>query len=149
MHSLFDRARTLALLAALAGAVLVVPACDPLADHAADQAKARVITVLDGIKTGGKRGTTSEFQLAMCRWYKDAVIIRDFQEFENASDTFDAWRRRGNIYPTLKSYEVTKVEVVEGTEPLTWLVSGKIDGKPFTMRVPEKAPIEWVKAPRS
>lgn len=105
--------------------------------------KNRVGAVLEGARTDGGGSVTE--QTAICRWWADKVLISDTWELGTASDAFDRWRRQGGIYDKLTTYEVTDVELLEDASPVTAIVSGAVNGKPFRMKVPDGRPIEWAK----
>jgi hypothetical protein len=108
-------------------------------------AKTRVRFILQTIKDHGN-DTSTELQTAICRWDSDLIVISDRDELGQALDAFDAWRKLGNIYPTLHSFEVDdKVEDRRANDPEnTYYVAVKIDGVPRHLRVPPKARLRWV-----
>jgi hypothetical protein len=107
-------------------------------------AKARVTTILEGIKKAGRRSD----QKALCLWYDGSIYINDEHEQSFASDNFDRWRQTGGIGGGIQTFEVAEVVVEPAEEVPTALVSGTIDGKPFSMRVPEGKMIAWVTKPK-
>ena len=111
----------------------------------AHAAKTRVGFILQTIKDHGS-STSTELQTAICRWDRDKVVISDRDELGQASDAFDVWRQKGNIYPTLASFELTeKVEEKGKSDPEdTYYIEAKIDGVTHWLRVPPNAQISWV-----
>jgi hypothetical protein len=111
--------------------------------------KARMHTVLQGIqlKPDGI-GTVGDEQLALCRWYSDAVIIDDIQELGIASTAFDNWRKEAGIF-YINDYTISEVKLEDdrSKKPLVFIVTGTIDFGPFIMRVPEGDTISWIQPP--
>ncbi|HEV7518789.1 MAG TPA: hypothetical protein VGR07_21025, partial [Thermoanaerobaculia bacterium] len=109
-----------------------------------DSAKHRVSFILQMIKEHGS-STSKELQTAICRWDQDKVVLSDRDELGLASDAFDLWRQKGNIYPTLETYEIAdKVEEKGASDPdKTFYVQAKIDGTWHWVRVPMNARITW------
>ena len=134
---------SLALLALLA---LLTAGCEKLiaTEGTADSAKHRVAFILQTIKDHGS-STDKELQTAICRWDRDKIVISDKDELGLASDAFDLWRQKANIYPTLSSYEIAdQVEEKGPTDPeKTFYVQAKIDGVSHWVRVPLHAQISW------
>ena len=109
-----------------------------LADDPADLAKKRVDFIL---KTVQDRDPGKE-QAAICRWYKDVVFLQDQNEQEAAVDGFDSWRREGDIYDGLDSYEILEARPSTKAEG-TFYVDVKIDGGKRTLKVPKDDRISW------
>ena len=108
-------------------------------------AKERVKTILDGLKKAG--GTNDlAFQAAICQWDSALDAIQDQGEFEQAYDHFSEWLDEFDInHRKISEYEITKVELVQESPPVA-MVSGTIEGRQFTMRVPHKRRISWVQS---
>jgi hypothetical protein len=109
-----------------------------------EAARHRVSFVLQTIKDHGS-STDKELQTAICRWDQDKVVLSDRDELGLASDAFDLWRQKGNIYPTLATYEVAdKVEEKGPSDPdKTFYVQAKVDGTWHWVRVPMNSRISW------
>jgi hypothetical protein len=111
-----------------------------------EKARERVDIVLSAMQRS-KSSTDNEMQLAMCRWYADKVYLTDYEEANEASDGFDRWRNSVGL-EQVASFEVgDAVEVPDQRRP-THNVSVAINGKPYTIRVPEGYPMSWVKRGR-
>lgn len=106
-------------------------------------ARERVKTILEGLKKSG--GTNDlAFQAAICQWDSALDAIQDQNEFEQAYDHFSEWLDEFDInHRKISEYEISKVELVQESPPVA-MVSGTIEGRPFTMRVPDKRRISWV-----
>jgi hypothetical protein len=133
----------------LAACFCVLAGCDQISQSYGEHetktnAKARVTTILEGIKKA--RGRSD--QKALCLWYDGSIYINDEHEQGFASDNFDRWRVSGGIGKGLGAFEVTEAVVEPDAEVPTALVSGTIDGKPFSMRVPKEKMISWVTKPK-
>jgi hypothetical protein len=137
---------TLLSLLSLALLALTATGCEKLiaTEGTADSAKHRVAFILQTIKDHGS-STSKELQTAICRWDQDKVVISDRDELGLASDAFDLWRQKADIYPTLSSYEIAdKVEEKGPSDPeKTFYVQAKVDGTWHWVRVPLHARISW------
>jgi len=137
---------TLSSLLSLALLALLAAGCEKLiaTEGTADSAKHRVAFILQTIKDHGS-STDKELQTAICRWDRDKIVISDKDELGLASDAFDVWRQKAEIYPTLSSYEIAdKVEEKGPTDPdKTFYVQAKVDGSWHWIRVPLNARISW------
>lgn len=109
-----------------------------LADDPAELAKKRVDFILKTVKD---RDAAKE-QAAVCRWYKDVPYIQDQNEQEAAVDGFDSWRREGDIYDGMDSYEIVEARPAGGAAD-TFYVDVKIDGGKRTLKVPKDDRISW------
>ena len=109
-----------------------------LADDPADLAKKRVDFILKTVKD---RDPEKE-QAAVCQWYKGEVYIQDQNEQENAVDGYDSWRREGDIYEGMESYEIVDARPA-GNSPDTFYVDVKIDDSKRTLKVPKGERITW------
>ena len=128
----------------------VLAGCDQISQGYHDyetksNAKARVTTILEGIKKAGRKSD----QKALCLWYDGSIYINDEHEQSFASDNFDRWRVTGGVGSGLQTFEVAEAVVEAEAEVPTALVSGTIDGKPFSMRVPKGKMIAWVTKPKA
>lgn len=128
-------------------AATLISGCDQLAelglgDERQYQAKARVKFILDTVRDVGN-GTQTQLQTAICRWYDNSVLISDRNTLGAASDAFDRWRVAGGMVPKLETYEMGKVETVDGPDPAVW-VSVNINNSGWRwLRVPKDGSITW------
>jgi hypothetical protein len=109
-----------------------------IGDDPADVAKKRVDFILKAVKD---RDGEKE-QAAICQWYKGVVYLQDQNEQEAAVDGFDAWRREGDIYDGMDSYEIVEARPVSNS-PDAFYVDVKIDGGQRTLKVPKDDRISW------
>jgi hypothetical protein len=109
-----------------------------LADDPADLAKKRV----DFILTAAKDRDPEKEQAAACQWYKGTVYVQDQNEQEAAVDGYDSWRREGDIYDGMDSYEIIGVRPSTKTEG-TFYVDVTIDGEKKKLKVPKDDRISW------
>lgn len=86
-------------------------------------------------------------QKALCFWYNGTAVV-DPSEQSLASDSYDRWQVEGGLEKGVNSFELTEVTVDDTAADTTALVSGTIDGRPFTMRVIKERPIRWEVAPK-
>jgi tetratricopeptide (TPR) repeat protein len=118
----------------------------PINDWNVNQgARERVTTILTRAQAAQGRLD----QKALCFWYNGTAVV-DALEQSFASDSYDRWTVAGGLEKGLTSFEITgsTVDAEAATDTPTALVSGTIDGRPFTMRVPKGKPIEWVLTPK-
>jgi hypothetical protein len=99
-------------------------------------AKRRVEQVLAGMS-----GPMDSVPIAL--WARDVRSLADNNELSWASDNFDRWRAQKDIGETLKSWKVVEVEEIEDADPPTAIVKVEINGRPLSMKVPERMPISW------
>jgi hypothetical protein len=110
----------------------------------ASKALRRVETMLRGItSTDGVNTTEGDEESAIGMWWYGKLRIPDQDLFEEASDQFDRWRVKGDIFPYISAYTVEDAE----KQGSSVIVSGTIEGAPFKMRVPEKGPVAWHEFP--
>lgn len=109
-----------------------------LADDPADLAKKRVDFILKALRERDKE----KEQAAVCRWYKDVPYIQDQGEQELAVDAFDSWRREGDIYEGVDSYEILEARPSKKTEG-TFFVDVNINGEKKKLKVPKDDHIKW------
>jgi len=120
--------------------------------------RVRVHAVLRGIqKKPHGIGTIGDEQLALAKWYADIAVISDPSALNHASDDFDNWRKGANFY--IHDYSITNVErekeypsedqeeTKDKPKPWVFIVTGKIEGSTFIMRVPEGDTISWIQPP--
>ncbi len=130
---------------AIAALALVAGGCRQMIDgfgkKPEDKAVERVEFILGTIqKLGGT--TTTDLQIAICRWYNDKIHLSDGGDLNFALDSFEEWQRAGGIYPRLQSYEIVEARLEEEGST-TVLVLAKINGGYRWLRVPENATIAW------
>jgi hypothetical protein len=126
-------------------AALPISGCKQLGFESAAErnAKARVEFILKAVRDAGD-GTGTQLQSAICTWYNNTLLINDMGILGAASDGFDNWRREGGIYPTLRTYEIGKVETEDEPAGPVAYVSVKVDDHPWRwVRVPNKAALSW------
>lgn len=109
---------------------------------AEENARLRVTAILEGMKKGGG-GVNVEIQTSICQWYSGKIVIHDRDVLTKASDLFTVWVREKGLDRKIADYEIVEVTVVEGARPPTCLVTVKIEGQTFRMKVPEKEPVSW------
>ena len=110
----------------------------------ASKASRRVETMLKGItSTDGGNTVEGDEESAICMWWCGKLRIPDRDLFEEASDQFDRWRGKGDIFPYITGYTIDNAE----KQGSSVIVSGTIEGAPFKMRVPEKGPVVWREMP--
>src|SRR4051794_66037 len=106
-------------------------------------AKSRVKQILEGLQREGDGGGLA-LQAAVCRWDSDLVAIQDQREFEEAYDAFQLFLdQRGINHRKIASYEITGAEVIQEKPPVV-IVSGKIEDRPFKLKVPDKRRLIWM-----
>lgn len=109
-----------------------------IGDDPADVAKKRVDFILKTLKD---RDSERE-QAAVCQWYKGDIYIQDRDEQERAVDGFDSWRREGEIYGGMDSYEIGEARPAKNN-PETFYIDVEIDGAKRKLKVPKGEPISW------
>lgn len=135
-------------LAAFVLAAGVLTGCDkvskPLNDwNTKAGARDRVTKILQRLEdTPGKLD-----QKAVCFWYNGTAVV-DPSEQSLAADSYDQWTVEGGLEKGITSFELTDATVDDAASDPTALVSGTIDGRPFTMRVMKGRPIRWDLAPK-
>lgn len=111
----------------------------------AEQAQRRVELVLKGMQIYDINQL--EVQTAVCQWAQGVSYISDNQQLSWASDNFDKFRQARGLYRKIDEYEIVEVVEDESAETPTAKVKVMIDGKQYTMIVPEKQPIRWKQLP--
>ena len=109
-----------------------------------DSAIRRVDFIL-GTLARGPGGTSRDMQTAICRWEEDEVLI-DRDAIGSAMDAFDDWRRAGNFYQGVESYDIDpEFEPADPGDPEgTVYLYVTVNGTGRWLRVPPKARISWV-----
>jgi hypothetical protein len=102
-------------------------------------ARARVHQMLFEMQSGNG----AMMQLAVTLWAKNARTL-DNSALSAASDGFDKWRQQKELYNKgFAKFDIVKSELVKSEAVPTALVTFTLDGKQYTVRVPDKAPISW------
>jgi hypothetical protein len=110
-------------------------------DNYAELAGKRVKQILTEMQTAG--GDNMKMQLAVTLWAKNRRAL-DTGELAWASDNFDKWLQAKGLYnKAFTAFEVTDSKEVEGAERPTAIVSFKIEGQEYRVRVPKDLPISW------
>lgn len=105
------------------------------------QAKERVGTVLGGMQKDGG-GIGAELQTAICEWDRGVILIRDRDELERAVDAFNRWCQEKNFYNRkIGAWQVTDASCDALGD--NCLVTAKIEGGTYKMKVPRGARISW------
>ena len=103
----------------------------------------RVKQILSEMQAAG--GDDMKLELAITLWAKNRRRL-DRDELAWAADAFDKWTKEKNLYnKAFSSYELVGSEEVEGVNPPTALVTFKIEGREYRVRVPKDLPITWEK----
>ena len=109
-----------------------------IGDDPADLAKKRVDFILKTVKDHD----SEKEQAAVCQWYKGVVFLQDQSEQEAAVDGFDSWRREGEIYDGMDSYEIGEARPVSGSTD-SFYVDVMIEGAKHKLKVPKDDRISW------
>lgn len=105
-----------------------------------EKARQRVDVVLKGISMEGERGPDpKDEETAISYFWAGKPRIMDFDDLNNASNAFDQWRREKDISAYITEYTIEGA-VIEGDDVIVFVT---IEGKPMSMRVPEKKQITW------
>ncbi len=133
-------------IAALALCAVLISGCDAMSQKLTEfqttkYAKERVSTVLDGVRHGKLN------QRALTIWFNGTLAVADEHEASYASDMFDRWAAAGGISQGLQTFEIGDSVFEAGAQVPTAIVSGTIDGRAFSVRVPEGQMIAWVQSP--
>lgn len=110
-----------------------------------DHATKRVTRILETVRDYGNT-THPKLQVAICLWHADVEHINDQGQVGVALDRFENWQRAGHIFPRLRQFSVEKTVKVDSAKVPTYLVSGKIDGRRFAVRVPSGGEMRWERA---
>ncbi|HWW61337.1 MAG TPA: hypothetical protein VN181_08215 [Thermoanaerobaculia bacterium] len=105
-------------------------------------ARLRVANMLKGMHEGS--GTDGKIEMAMAMWAENKLRIMDRDRLSWASDNFDRWRTKKNLYRQIGEYKIDSVEEQKGTEEPTALVAFTIEGMPYKVLVPKDHAIQWV-----
>lgn len=99
----------------------------------------RTTTILENLRVGGA-GATIRMQTSALVWLDGSIAPWDQQLVDFAERRFMAWLVHGRIARRIGRYEVLSAKSVG---PRTFVVRGTIEGRPFAVRVPWRAPIRW------
>jgi hypothetical protein len=110
-------------------------------DNYEELAGKRMKQILTEMQTAG--GDDMKMQLAITLWAKNRRQL-DTQELSWASEHFDKFLREKDLYNRVfTNYEVVESKEVEGANPQAAIVTFKIEGKEYRVRVPKDTPISW------
>jgi hypothetical protein len=86
-------------------------------------------------------GSSGHMQHAVCMWYRGTSFMDDV-ELTIARKKFDGWRRQKGL-SKIENWEIESI--TKDTESIQemMLVSVKINGKSYRMRMAQRDPIEW------
>jgi hypothetical protein len=105
----------------------------PSYDKIAKERVNRVLSEMHAEKTS---------QFAVTFWFKNKKIL-DNTEMSIASDAFDKWRQKKDLYRQVGDFSVIDSKVVEGEKVPTAIVRFMLEGKEYRVRVPKDLPISW------
>jgi len=126
------------LLTAVAAASL--PALTSCSYFETRETRGRVIEMMEAWQAD-PTGSSGHMQHAVCMWYRGTSFMDDV-ELTIARKKFDGWRRQKGL-SKIESWEIESI--TKDTESIqeTMLVSVKINGKSYRMRMAQRDPIEW------
>jgi len=104
------------------------------------KAEKRVEAMLKAWALGGTSNST-EAQTAACQFAEGRSLLSDRDGVALASDKFDKFRIRKNLYKKIKDYKI--LDVTESADGNSATVNCEIDGKQYSMVVIEGEPIRW------
>ena len=104
-------------------------------------AEKRTANILNGMQDG--TGTSAKVETAMCMWAAGAYRLSDQSRLSWASDHFDQWRHAKKLYRKIGDYKIEKVELVPDAPEETAIVTVKIEGDEYKMRVPKDHAVSW------
>lgn len=106
-------------------------------------AEKRVANMLKGMHEG--QGADAKVETAMAMWAENKLRITDRDRLSWASDNFDRWRTKKDLYRQIGEYKINSVKEQKGSddEP-TAIVAFTIEGKPYKVLVPRDHAIQWV-----
>lgn len=116
---------------------------DLLGGSADKKAIERVEYVFDTVSQQG-RVNSKEFQTAICRFFKDKIVISESSEFEMAYDAFEEFLNDGGL---AKGFQYTIDEYEENGDG--FLFFGTANGQKYELVVPGKRAFRWRVAPKS
>jgi hypothetical protein len=120
------------IVAAIA-AMIIYAAAGPSYKKVALQRVTRVLSEMHSEKTS---------QFAVTFWFKNKKML-DTTEMNIASDGFDRWRQKKDLYRQVGDYSVIDSKVVDGEKVPTAIVRFVLEGKEYRVRVPKDLPISW------
>lgn len=115
-----------------------VTACD----LGARKAKARVTAVFEGLKrdAGGAGG---HMQSAVAHWARGVDLIADQDALAKADEDFRVWAQEKQLYRQITTYEIVEAKGETGIMSDTTLVTVRVEGKTYRIRVRNGAPMTW------
>ena len=137
--------KTIVLIAVMVS----VAGCDPEAliygpDAKVRKAEERLDMVIGGMNKHDDYD--GDLQAAICMWNHGAPIMTLDGSLDKAWTDFDDWVRKKGLYGTkIKSYEIVESTLVPESQPLTVSIDVELNGKKYTVLVPEGAQIRWAK----
>lgn len=127
-----------ALLSACLLLVLGVSACD----LGVRKAKARVNAVFEGLQRDAAGGG-GYMQSAVASWARGADLLSDQDALAKADEEFRAWAQQKQLYRKIDSYEIVDARPEGGMLSDTAIVSVKVEGTIYRIRVRNEAPMAW------
>jgi hypothetical protein len=122
----------LAIIGSIAGMMVYVaagPSYDSVAKH-------RVKMILTDIHTS--KGSS----LGVKYWYNNNNFV-DMPELMRASDGFDKWRQKKNLYRQIGEFKIVDTEAIKGEAIPTVIVHFEIEGNGYRVKVPKDLAITW------
>ena len=80
---------------------------------------------------------------AVTFWFKNKQIL-DNTEMSIASDSFDRWLQKKDLYRKVGEFEILDAELVKGEATPTAIVHFKLEGNEYRVKVPKDLPISWI-----
>jgi len=121
------------IIVAAVAAMIVYAAAGPSYNKVALARVNRVLSEMHSEKTS---------QFAVTFWFKNKKIL-DTTEMSIASDGFDRWRQKKDLYRQVGDYSVIDSKVIDGEKVPTAIVRFTLEGKEYRVRVPKDLPISW------
>jgi hypothetical protein len=81
--------------------------------------------------------------LAVKLWYNNKRNVED-SALMRASDDFDHWRQKKDLYRQIGAFTVVGGKIVDGTAIPTAIIHFTIEGNEYRVKVPKDLPITWV-----
>lgn len=121
-------------IAAVIGGILFYAAAGPSYQKVATR---RVNSILAELHAS--KGSS----LAVKYWYNNNQPL-EMSELMRASDSFDRWRQKKDLYRQIGEFNVVDAEVVKGVTVPTAIVRFKVEGNEYRVKVTKDLPITWV-----
>jgi hypothetical protein len=80
--------------------------------------------------------------LAVKLWYNNKRNV-DMAELMRASDDFDRWRQKKDLYRAIGEFTIVGSKDVDGTAVPTAIVHFVLEGNEYRVKVPKDLPIAW------